>query len=196
MATKSSNKKSGSVNAGKAGTKPDAAGKAGASNPPANDKPKRAYKRTPIMTRAGKLVSQLGKKATALLKMASRWVSDDETEQQTDALNAIVDNLREIEPRIGDVSTSLKLLIDTSWTPKAGAPGRRPLAEGDDVQVKEKFYDPVAHGSKNLFTVASTTEKYVLIRAKGADGATPFPIERSKVKGATTDVGSGAEEAA
>jgi hypothetical protein len=175
MASKGSNKKQGTN--GKGGSKPATpARESGAA-----ESEKRSYKRAPALVRAGKLASQIERKRAALARMTGRWQNPDETPNQTDALNLLVDNLRDLEPLTKTIGAQIALLKDTGFEPKAGAPGRKALTAGDPVQIKEKFYDSVAHGPINRFVVTTTTDKNVFVQAPHSDTA-PFPIDRSRVK--------------
>lgn len=173
-------------------SKPAAAKKSATSKPSAakatadaDTKAKRKYTRAPILTRAVKAAGQVAKKVASLRRMLEGAVGENETPDQTDAMNLAVDTIKEIAPRAADIANALDVLVKSNWTPKAGSARRSSAIDaGDTVAIKEKHYDPEAHGEVNFFVVESVTEKYLRIRA--VDGDAQFPIERSRVKLATS----------
>lgn len=126
-----------------------------------SDKPKR--KRKPPVERAQRLATQMVAKLQAMARSTNKW-HGEATPSQAAACARIAQNLGVIAQPLDTLSADLSYLRDTGWAPQAGSPGRKPLPAGERVQIREAKFDPVVHGTENSFEVATTTEKYVVVR--------------------------------
>ena len=143
-----------------------------ASAPAGEKKAKRTRK--PAMERAQKLTNLLVKKYSALAKAAGRWGGECTPEQRT-AVVQITTNLGEMRSRVDDVAADIAFLNDSGFAPTAGSPGRKPLADGTMVKLKDKRFDAEVHGEINLFKVVSKTEKYFRLVNGAGDVAVSVP---------------------
>jgi hypothetical protein len=118
--------------------------------------------RTPAVERAARLASQVEKKIVALTKNTGRW-HGDATPEQVGARKRLAQALGSMAPLADALAVDLAFLQDSKFQPASAAPGRKPLAAGTRVKIKEKQYDAEAHGTLNLFAVLRVTEKGLYI---------------------------------
>jgi hypothetical protein len=119
--------------------------------------------RKPAVERAEKLATLLTKKYTALQKMVIKWHGEATPEQQTATIR-LAANLGLLTAPISEIAADVAFLLDSGFTPSGGSPGRKPLAVGTKVKIKEAKYDPEIHGEMNDFTVFRTTDKFIIIK--------------------------------
>jgi len=132
--------------------------------------------RKPPVVRANKLATQLAKKVIALDKQTERWKGEGSEEQQL-ALGKIRECLEQIGAPIAELQDNIDFLLASGWNPASSGLGRKPIAVGDTVRIREKFYEPEIVGASNEFEVVKLTEKNAVVVP--IDGKLkPFPIPR------------------
>lgn len=148
-----------------------------AANATAGDEVKKAGRpRKPPVVRAIKLATQLAKKAIALEKQTERWKGDG-TEEQKLSLSRVRENLNQIGTPIADLQDDLDFLQESGWVPASSGLGRKPIAVGDNVRIREKFYESDIQGGLNEFNVVKLTEKNAVIEPVDKS-MKPFPVPR------------------
>lgn len=148
----------------KATPKPAARPSIRKTNAPGAAKPDKAPRtRKPMMERAAKLANLAMKKLTALAKMAAKWRGEATTEQSAASarLNA---NLLSVRDFVEVIVKDAGFLHTSGFAPTSGSAGRKPLATGTRVKIKDAKFDPEVYGEDNDFEVIGTTEKYIRIQ--------------------------------
>jgi uncharacterized protein YukE len=149
------------------------------------DKVKRTRK--PAVERAQKLAVLINKKHAALTKLVGRW-HGEATDAQQAACARLAVALGETADQLATLTADTAYLVDTGWVPTAkrgGGGGRKALAVGMRVMIKNKRYDPIVHGDNNLFEVVLLSDKNIVIRDMGGDRE--FPVPRLSIKIVSTD---------
>jgi hypothetical protein len=141
--------------------------------------------RKPPMERAKILADLAAKKIGVLAKMVPLVGVGEVTEAQGGCCERIEINLCLAQKTAAQIAADVDLLLDSGFVPKTGSPGRKGLAEGDRVTIKEAKFDVEMHGDLNLFEVMKISEKYVLIRSNG-DTTLQFPVLRVWLKSVGT----------
>jgi hypothetical protein len=133
--------------------------------------------RKPPVERAVKLAALATKKIVALARTTGKWRGEATEEQQT-ACERLTGNLTHVQGFVTQILADVNLLHTTGFTPTAGARGRKAVAVGTQVKLKEGKFDEVAHGADNLFEVVQVTDKYTILR--GVDNPrVQFPAPRN-----------------
>jgi hypothetical protein len=144
------------------------------SKPAADKSASAAAKKAPVrrspIERALHLATVLDKAAQKLYPLVANWrgeASIDQAETNQDTV-ACLKTAAELSPRI---LLNLDMLQKTHFAPQAGSSSTIPLAAGERVTLKDKFYIPAVHGSRNEFEVVVAIDKHV--RVKTADPKAP-----------------------
>ncbi len=105
-----------------------------------------------------------------LYPLVANWRGEatvDQAEINQDTI-ACLKAMAELSPRI---LLNIDMLSKTHFAPSAGSSSNIPLAAGERVVFKGKFYVPAVHGSHNEFEVVMAIDKHV--RLKGPDPKSP-----------------------
>ena len=133
--------------------------------------------RKPVMERATTLATLAQKKLSALAKMLPLTSTTEAAAIELAACERISINMESAQSMVSQIVTDARALLAAGFVVKARAAGRKGLAEGDLVKIKEAKFDADMHGSDNNFKVLKISEKYVLIRST-YDETMQFPVLR------------------
>jgi hypothetical protein len=138
--------------------------------------------RKPPMERAQILIKLAVVKLTALAKLSAGWEDESLGAGANPGVGVvstrIAMNLRSALGMTAQIAADVGTLRDLGFAPKASALGRKGLAEGDLVKIKDAKFDVEMHGTYNHFKVVKTSEKNVLIEG-AVDETIRFPVLRA-----------------
>lgn len=149
-----------------------------ASKPATGEKQPRSRK--PAAERAAKLATLIVKKVVALTKMTAKWHGKATPEQQSACVRTAA-SLGNIKGFVDQIAADTAFLKDSNFTPTGGSAGRKPIAVGTRVKIKDAKFDVEIHGEDNDFEVIGTTEKYVRIQGI-ADARLEIPVLRAWIE--------------
>ena len=147
---------------------------------PANVEKAPRTPRKPAVERAAKLATLATKKVAALTRMTVKWHGEATPAQQS-ACVRIAANLGSVEGFINQIAADTAFLKDSGFTPAGGSAGRKAIAVGTRVKIKNAKFDAEVHGEDNDFEVVGTTEKYVRIQGV-ANSNLEIPVLRAWIE--------------
>lgn len=134
----------------------------GASAPPTA--PAKTRTRKAAIDRALKLAKLFDKNGRSLLRLVGNW-QGEATKDQTVTNNEVVAALSKATHLAAQVLLDVDMLKETGFVPTAGPSSAEPLAAGERVVIKPKFFDPMVCGKVNNFEVVVSTGKFVRIKS-------------------------------
>ena len=147
----------------------------------------------PAIVRALEHVKRLNHHSRYLVRLVGNWNAEATAGQQR-GNDVVVAELRELHKLGERVFVDLSILRDSGFNPvESRSRAREPLAAGDRVAIRDKWYVPEVYGTPNDFEVVMSIGDFARIRPTGDTQAPQVVIRRTQLSELDVPEGDGEE---